>query len=322
MKKKTVLWILLILAVLFGIDRWVKRDKTDFFDTTLIHIDTSGIDAINISFPAEDYPLIFVREANTWIVSQGYLSVKAKPGSMEHLLSYLARIRVEKIISDVPGQWLEYGVGKDQGVRVEVFANQEKLEDFILGMMVSPAGKGGAADYIRLFDQKEIYAVKRDQATFSLPAFGYYRSKQFLLWPDIGAVGEISLQTPDTTFVLSASSGTWKQGDDFTLDSMGMVHYLNGLKDLSSENFADDFDETKGNELLFKRLVFKGNTGAVPLTINCYRDTTREKMFILYSGYNPESWFESDAEGLYKTVFSKLEQLLNNGHNDVLKIYQ
>lgn len=92
-----------------------------------------------------------------------------------------------------------------------------------------------------------------------------------------------------------------------------MVNYLNGLKDLSSENFADDFDETKGNELLYKSLVFKGNTDSVPLTINCYRDTTREKTFILCSGYNHESWFESDAAGLYKIVFSKLEQLLNIG---------
>jgi hypothetical protein len=311
MNRKTVIWVLIILGTLFAIERYFKSIKSPAFETTLISVDTSVVDAIKIHTPIDDDPVIFVKEPSSWIVSRGNTSVKAMESSMRNLLSEIFSIEVDQIVSDKPGSWVNYGVGNDQGVRIEVFSNQDKLEDFVVGSVKTEEEDNSTEYFIRLFDQKEVYAVGGRQPVYCSLPFDEYRNKQFVTWPGDSKIAEISIQYVDTLFQFIRQDNSWvDKKNALVLDSMGVTQYLKNLKAISGQSFADDFDETTKDELFYIGVTLKSKEGNIPVIINCYRDSTREKFFILHSSVYPDTWFESDSAGFFENVFTRLEQLI------------
>lgn len=311
MNRKTIIWVLIILGGLFAIERYFKSLKKEAFETVLIRVDTSVVDAIKISTPLEDDPMVFVKTASSWIVSKGNTSVKAMEVPMNHLLGEISQISVSQIISDRSASWVDFGVGQDQGVRIEIFSDQEKLEDFVLGSVKTEDGNNSLESYIRLFDQKEIYAVKDKQLVYCTLPLDDYRQKKLIQWPATFEITSIKLQYVDTLFQFSYQNNTWMEKENLLfLDSIGVPHYIKELKSISGGKFADDFDETAKEDLFYQSLTFSSSNGMEPLIINCYRDSTRENSFILHSCVYPDSWFESDSTGIFEKVFTRLEQLI------------
>jgi hypothetical protein len=87
------------------------------------------------------------------------------------------------------------------------------------------------------------------------------------------------------------------------LDSTKVAGYLNVLRNISGTEFADDFDELQSNNYQYKTLTVKGNNILEPFIVRCYRDSTREKVYILHSNQNSDAYFASDSAGVYQRLF-------------------
>lgn len=309
MRKRTIFLILLFLAVFFVIDRIAKKDRSGEFDTVLIDLDTNLVQVIRLTFPSDDSPILLVREPQGWIASFANTSTPANAVSIHDLLEELSLIEVSEIASKKPVEWSKFGVGENQGVRVEILGKGEQLEDFVVGVVGEGGDQNWSDRFIRLSEQKEVFRVNNPELEFITQGFNYYRNKQFFSIDDQSFIRTVALETRDTFYQFQRTPEGWKTDQGQNLDSLKMEAYLDSLVDVRGAFFADNFDETRSLELFFQRLTFVGNNG-MSFSVDCFRDSTWENRYVLHSMSNPDSWFESDASGLYSLVFGRLVDLI------------
>lgn len=310
MTRKTIIWVLVILAGLFLGDQYFKNNKSDVFDITLMEVDTSMLDVVKLSFSEGDHVLHFVKDPAGWIVSSGNSSVRATPESIEKLLGNFQKIEISRIVSDNVSLWNEYGVNEKLGTRVTLFSKDKKVEDFLIGAVGQEEGPIEEINFIRLFDQKEIYELEQSNVLTINPSFDHYRNNKLFTWSSISNLNKIEFTSVKDTVLLSKSNNKWSRQDGMDMDSLKILEFLDGFSNMSGAMFVDNFDELKADELLYGNLKFIDDSNRESLNISCFRDTTREKSFILHSDSNPDTWFESDSSGLFYRIFGKLEAIV------------
>ena len=117
------------------------------------------------------------------------------------------------------------------------------------------------------------------------------------------SVTEFSYETPDTTLNFSLNNNIWTLNGTLPLDSTKIAGYLNTLRNIAGSEFADDFDELQSSNFAHKKLTIKGDNILEPFVVSCFRDTTREKEYIVHSNFNKESFFASDSAGVFQRLF-------------------
>jgi hypothetical protein len=308
MRKRTVFWILLLLAAFFLIDRTVKRAKSNDFDTVLIDLDTAKVEVIRLNFPSEDYPVVLVREPQAWVASCGNTSILANATAIRELMHEISNVEVSEIVTDQPESWPSFGVGENQGVRVEILANGEKLEDFITGIGSAGTDAGEHHRFVRLTDQSEVYRVENNDMIFSTRGFERYRNRHFFNLPETSEIQTILYKSRSKQFQFKRSDNQWILEDHGALDPVLIQNYLRGVANISVDSFSDTFDETRTEEM-FDRAITFGLAGGKALTVNCYRDSSWQNRYVLHSELNAESWFESDSSGVFEIFFKRFEQI-------------
>ncbi|KAA3633922.1 MAG: DUF4340 domain-containing protein [Bacteroidetes bacterium] len=314
MKRRTLVWITVFLVLFFTIDRIAKSSRSNEFETTLIDLDTSLVEVIRLTFPADDHPILLVREPQGWIASQGNISTLANPKVPEKLLGELRNIQISRIVADNSNHWKDFGVGINQGPRVEVMGKDGKLEDFHIGKGSGDEEKENAHLFIRLFEQKEVYEVIGNDLSFASLNFDQYRNKHFIKFPDSRDLQKIIFKNLDTIFVISKADQNWYYENGMPVDSFTIEKYMSSVKSIEGDDFADNFDETRVGDLFFKGISFEIE-GSGTVEVNCYWDSAWVNRYVLHSEQNPESWIESDSAGLYHLFFKQFEQLFAAGLN-------
>lgn len=310
MKNKTLLIVFLVLLSIYGLNRLFSGKRDGNFSSALIKLDTAAITAITINLLDPDpQELTLKREEEGWIVSNGQLNTKALPEAVSALLKSLALVQTQFIVTDKPDKWSNYEVNEGQGVSVQVYKGSKKIEDFIVGGLNYNAETQTALGYIRLSGQKEVYAVDGMQAVNFIQQFEAYRMRELVKMKRAMIVNEFSCQFADTTLAFQKKNGQWLLNQNLALDSMTVENYLNVLRNVTMETFADDFDETQAKRLHYATLSLKGDNITAPFVIDCYKDTTRQRPYILHSNYNPETWFDSDSAGVFNQLFIDVRKL-------------
>ena len=307
MRKQTIFWILLILGSFFAIDQYSVSLKTEQFDTILIAVDTASVYEINLRHPASDKELVFNKEEGIWILSNGNNNIKVVPNKMTKLLEQLNQIEVDFIVSDRKETWSTYGVGEDYATNIQFFAKGSKVENFWFGKIETDSS---SQTYIRIHGGDEVYALKNEEALTIDLNFNAYRNQAFIDFL-INDISKIDFVFPDTIRQAIIQQGNWLLADGTILDSLKMNQYLKNIQHISSQAFVNDFDETDADELRYRSIQLSSIEGNTPLIIECFRDTTRKKSYILHSNYNSEAWFESDSLELYRKIFYRLEKIIS-----------
>ena len=286
MRKRTFFFLLLILLMAYGGARYWARNRPSLFETQLIAIDTNSITAISIipeRSPQNEITL--KREGKSWIASQGNRTVRASFQALNPLLAKLADIESQRIVTKYLPEWNNYGVGPEQGARVRVFRNGEILEDFLIGRFDTSADSIGYT-FIRLWEDEEVFAVRGNLGPLLCPAFDAFRSRA-LLGIDPSKVQEIWWEPVerDSAAVFSHTP---------QIDS-----FLQNVRSLQGESFADAFDPVRSAQLLQGRITFFGTDWETPVEVAWYRDSLEEKSFIFSSTSNPDNYFSSDSAGIF-----------------------
>lgn len=311
MNNRTLLVVFLVLLTIYGLTRLFRDKRDSNFRTELIQVDTAAVTTIVIDPKGAEPEFNLKREENGWIASNGQLSLRATGASVNTLLGAVHLIKTKNIVAKDPGKWGDYEVTDSASTRIRLFRGETLVEDFIVGRFnFNPQTRSGIS-YVRLTGENEVYAVDGFLTITFGQGFDAYRNRQLLaMQPDM-EVTNLQYQTPDSLLTLALNNGEWWLGNSRALDSTSVDSYLNGLRNLTGDQFADDFDEMRIPALPARSLTLTGKNIDTPLMITSYYDSTRaERSFVLRSSQDPDTFFASDSTGLYNRIFQELDDLV------------
>ncbi|MCB0556885.1 MAG: DUF4340 domain-containing protein [Phaeodactylibacter sp.] len=309
MNNKVLLLILAALLAIYGLSRLFSGKKDSTFQTELISVDSTVVGSLQLAPKGEEAPFSLKKEEGRWFATQNDLTVPANASSVQSLLAGLSMIRTQYIAAKDKEKWPEYEVEEGKASHVQVYDQKGKLlKDFFIGRFDVNQQARTITAFIRLNGQNEVYAVDGMQTMAFGRAFLDFRNTELLKMTREMEVTAFDYVLPDTTLQFQKSPTGWQIGSE-VLDSMKVEDYLNVLRNVSGDSFADDFDELKAGQYPQQQLILKGNNILEPFEVTVYRDTTRELPFVIRSNYNPNTYFASDSTGLFKKLFVPVEGL-------------
>lgn len=302
MKLKMLLAILLVLLAMYAIFRSLPKKEERPFRANLIQIDTTQVSSILIDLPGEQVEIALKQEAEKWIVSNGQINASAMPEVVEGLLRALQNIKINRVVAQKKTAWPDYQLAKNTATRIRVYDDTDILEDFMIGKTEIDTMQQQSVTYLRLTDAEEVYAVDGWVGTNFNRTFNDFRNKMILQIPPATVFTIFELTNVDTSWQYRRTPQGWMMQDTI-MDSNEIGQYLKNLYQISSDTFADDFDEVQGAHLLLYTLSLQENDHKKPYVIDIYRDTLRKMPFILHSNQNPDTYFASDSIGIYGKFF-------------------
>ena len=307
MNNRILLLAFLLLLSIYFISRTCSGKRSGSFDADLIELDTAKVTSVVIKpKEAESPEVLLKREDSGWIASNGTLNTKATGASISGLLNSIQLIKTQRVVAKSSDKWRDFEVDDDQGTRVKVYYGDKKEADFIVGRFnFNPQAQSGAS-YIRLDGSNEVYAVEGFQLLAIGQGFDSYRNKSLIHMTSDMKVNEIDFEYPGNTYTLRKGDAGWAMDGSVPLDSVKVADYINYLRNMSGTTFADDFDETLAGNLSRQVISIKGEQIDPPFMIQVYRDTTRERPFVIHSNQNPSAWFDSDSSGVYMRLIKAL----------------
>lgn len=304
MNNKLLLVVFLVLLGIYGLTKVFSGKKDQSFKAELIEVDTAAVTQIMINTKGpESEEITLKKEEAGWIASNGNLNVKAPPSVVSSLLGNLVLIKTKRIAANKPEKWTDFELEEGQATRVRVYNGEKVLEDFLVGRFSFNQQTRSGISFLRLTGENEVYAVDGFQSLTFGQGFDAYRNKTIVKMKPEMQVTEFSYRQPDTTLNFFLANDTWTVNGEMPLDSTKVGGYLNVLRNISGTEFADDFDELQSSNYEYKTLTIKGNNILDPFVVTCYRDTSREKPYIIHSNVNNEAYFASDSAGVYKRLF-------------------
>ncbi|HOK26901.1 MAG TPA: DUF4340 domain-containing protein [Bacteroidales bacterium] len=324
-ENKTLLYILGVLLLILLITFLVKipREKSTL-ETTLVRFDTAQVARIIIKPKSPDgEEFQFVKENGIWKVTQGKISSSPRPSAVSNILSDLLDIRPSGLVAVDRSKWPEYDVTDSLGIRVRAENKKGKaLADVVIGKfsykpVQNPYGGygGGSIDgvsYVRLYNEDKVYAVD-GFLTFSFTGgFDDYRDKT-LVHATRSDITKISFTFPaDTGFVLEKKDNKWMAAG-IPADSTRTSDYLSDISYIDGEKFADDFKPVSSP--VYKADI-EGNN-LLSITIKCYRQ--EDGKLIINSSLNPDSYFETNPDGVFGRIFKPLGYFTPSGSQQQAK---
>jgi hypothetical protein len=153
-------------------------------------------------------------------------------------------------------------------------------------------------------NKDEVYAVEGFLAMTFNQDFNNWRN-QVLLALNKENITRVTFDYPqDSGFVLVKQDSVWLV-DGMAPDSAGTARYLSSLTRKSGSDFADNFSPVTAPDY---QLTIEGmNMQAV--TLRAYHRSDNE--YILHSSVNPQSYFISRPDGLFRDLFKPKSAFLN-----------
>lgn len=303
--------ILMFGSLFYGAYYLYRSHTVQPLQADLITIDTTRITQLRIHPPEEGQKVIQLqREENYWIASNGQVHVRSLGSPVAAILANLVRITSISIAAKHEDEWLQYGLSRGQGVRVEVFEDDELVEDFWVGNTVPDSTGTDSLSYIRNHQEQEVYVVRGLSAWPFRHSFLHFRPKNLLDIPAAQRIDSFAYQLPDTTFLFKRSADQWACNGLPIEDASHISSYLNNMHRIRSTTFVDDYDYNQPESQRANSLTLYLDQAEQPILINVYVDTLRELPYIIHSNQNPTTWFGSDSSGVYLRLFPEVDSLV------------
>jgi len=300
-----------VLLVLYLATQFLDGEANERnFRTDLVAMDTASVSRIVLN-PKESEEVVFTQQEEFWQVSQSGKTAEADQQAVQSLLGTLLQLEPQRLAARSEDKWNTFEVTDSLGSRVQAYNGENLLADVYVGkfsiqqMPQQPMQPGmppmqqqrpKATSYVRLANEAEVYAVDGFLTTSFNRQFNSWRDRNFLQLKKEN-ISRISFQYPaDSSFTLALADSVWTINGTPT-DSAQTAQYLNQITNLSSGDFADDFN-TQGQSPAFQARIEGNNMN--PVTIEGYKNNGS---FVLRNSLKPNVLISSDSSGLYSRVF-------------------
>jgi len=307
--------LLIILALLTLVLVWAKfirsprKERT--FRQELVRIDTSQVSKIILHPQAEKgTAIVLIKQENQWILQGQDRSHAAQKSSVQNLLAELMRMKAQRLVANSKDQWAEYQLTDSLATRVEVYESDQLVADVLIGRFTykqAPQNQYGygqniqGSSYVRLSDEKEVYAVEGFLTVTFNQGFDHWRDHTFLKTRK-DDLSKITFEYPaDSSFVLEKTGTQWYAGQQLA-DSSNVDAFLGQLQSRDLYDFVDHFQGIPDYTV-----TIEGNN-MMPITVKAFKQSDEE--YYLHSSLNPDAFFYSAVSGIFKDVFIPITKVL------------
>ncbi|MCC6383813.1 MAG: DUF4340 domain-containing protein [Bacteroidia bacterium] len=289
--------LIILSLVLAGLIAWIflseDRKSESTFQDVFAEIDTSAVKEIRI------YPLVAQRKeirifktGKRWHVKNETQEALVDDQTVKSLFSIFAKIKSRSLAAASENQWEQFQVGDSTANRI-IFITPEKSFDIMIGKFTFDNETHGATSYIRMKNQKEVYAVEGFLAFSVNQPFNSWRDK-FLFKSDGSDLNKITFLYPaDSGFVLLKDSARWLINGQTVNNEKA---FINEISFLAGEHFA----KAKITAPPVYSVSFDNNNHDLT-TIHFYEADSINKFFVT-STINPQTVFSDPDLALFKRL--------------------
>jgi hypothetical protein len=266
----------------------------------LVSLDTADITEIRMATKGDQPKVIkLIKQKGKWMVTQDDKSYPADKPVVGNVLSTVANLSAERMVSRKKDKWEDYEVG-EKSTDVSIYAGSSLEAEFRVGktgfnQKQSSGQFGGqgmeAYTYVRLADEDEVYMVNGFLEPTFTRGLNDFRDHSFLKFSPDDVVKVTFTYPADSSFVLEKRDSLWvvpgRAADKSKVDS-----YLNGISSRSENSFADGFTGI-GNAAA--KIQIDGLNGPIA-TVEGWK---QDQNWYLRSSRQPEVFFlSSDASAI------------------------
>ena len=226
-----------VLVVLVGIYLVVKftdsSGRSKSFRSELVSVNDEAVTKLEIMSPSDT--TVLEKNGESWKVNGEYV---ADPATVSTALKTLQSIKPSRLASRSEDSWKDFQVD-NTGTRVVAYEGGDKTLDIILGRF-DMEGQRSFYSYVRLSEESDVYVAK-DFMKMSISTGSKAYRNDDILKVNKDSLTAIQFNYPDSAFSLIKTENQWLV-DDMPADSAAVAGYLNGLRFVTSRNFADNPD--------------------------------------------------------------------------------
>ena len=307
MKSKTLIFILLILVVILGVNYYLENkngDRTLLAD--LVEADTSAITAFSI-YPNEfdKQEVRFVRGNDDWKVQYDGKSVNADKSTIFAMLRDLQDLKPTRLASTSKDKWEKYEVTDSLGLSAKIEVDGDVVADLVFGKFDYNQQKQSAASYVRLADQDEVYAVKAYLSmTFNREPEAF-RNRSLIMADQFKWTRVTYTYPGDSSFVLTKDGNGYWMADGMAVDSLACANYLASMSRLGGHTYVDEFDPAVATPS--HTITFEGEN-VETITLNAY-PWDHPHYQVLVSSKNPSTYISGNND-LFNRTFVPRSKLM------------
>ena len=255
MKKINNKVLVIGLAVLVGIFVVSKLFRSPKLESNirkeLVGLDTADITEVRMTSSGDQPRTIkLIKEKDKWMVTQDDKSYPADKSVVSNLVSTVASLNAERMVSRKQDKWDSFSVDEKSTV-VSVYEDGNKAAEFRVGKtgFNQSRGAGGfgqqgqgieAYTYVRMADEDEVYSVNGFlEATFNR-GVNDLRDKSFLRFSSDDVTKVTFTYPADSSFVLEKRDTVWFVAGRMA-DEGKVTNYLREISLKSETSFADGF---------------------------------------------------------------------------------
>ena len=280
---------LILIFILTKLFRSPGRESN--MDAAIFEVDTARV--TEIRFRPQKDTLIetrLVRDGNKWNVIRKNVEAEAAAYKVENVLSTLASLQPERIVSRKKEKWGEYELTDSSATTVTVFREDDIMLDLKIGKQT------GNATYARAGNADEVFVMEGDLKTAFDNPFKEWRNKTFLRLTK-NTINRIQFQYPaDSSFVLEKKETGWMIGTSIA-DSARVESYLSKLTFKDHDQFADSFSPSTDADVI----VTFSSSDKPDVVIKGWK--TSFYQWILNSSVQPKTYFLDEGPLLARDLF-------------------
>ncbi|HEX3033786.1 MAG TPA: DUF4340 domain-containing protein, partial [Thermodesulfobacteriota bacterium] len=191
-----ILFLLLAYLYFFELKRPVEDDQKTF-----IGFKESQIDEIRLEYPS--HSVVARKEGNRWFVVKRSKKYKAESETITGMIGDFAKMKIDKVVSEVPDGLTEYGL---ENPRVEVVMKTPEKRHRLRVGKESPVSSGAyaQADY----DRRVVLVDRNSLWRFLDKSADDLRDKQILSL-DKDRIERLRFRAGDSSFEVEKKNGRW-----------------------------------------------------------------------------------------------------------------
>jgi hypothetical protein len=304
MKNKHIVLIFLLTLLVGLAVRRAPWQSATFFQTSLLKLDTATLQQMQVTLPGK--PTLFLqREDNQWTAEQEDRSVIVPSDIARKMLGVLTDMRSIRIAKTERPDTL--GFSAASAIQLVMVYSGKQQEKMTIGWETIENEQ--AASYVQLPNHAGIYLVNSQlRGLFSKDLNDFRRQIIAQFEPQKVRRFSIIGQGPDSlVFQRDDSTGIWM--NPMTKQSISRESVQNWLAQIKSLNgllFADLYDESHANEVIYAMIQLNFEGLAEPLKLKIYKqrhlnipevlpvskpDRRQLSLFVIQSSQNPNNYF-------------------------------
>ncbi len=301
-KKKNNRVLLIVFAVLLiavGTNELIKSSKGErTFRKDIIEYQANDISKITI-FPKNsgNRTVEVYLDDTIWKLKFDGKQFAADQEMIKGIADELATMVPERLVANKKELWKDYDITDSLGVTVIIHGQKNEKTEITLGRFSYNQATRKPSTYVRVNNEKEVYAVEGylsmtfNREINSLRDKNIFRANQ-------NDLTQITFTYPaDSSYTLTKQDNKWLM-NGIAVDSTRMAGYLTTVCYLTATDFRDDFIPASVTAETYK-ITLSGNN-LKPVEIKAFLDA---KGIVINSSENPTSYFPGDQAELFFRVF-------------------